>query len=147
MNLKNSKSSGIDRIDTYTIKLMVDDILPAVTHVVNLSIQQAVFPSLYKIAKVIPLYKKEDPHLTDNYRPISLLPVISKVFEKVAFKQVYNYFDKNKLLYKSQYGFRKKHSTELAGLEFNDKIVNANHYDDDKEISAQDVLQIIMMMI
>ena len=55
LGLKNSKSSGIDNIDTYIIKLMVDDILPAVTHIVNLSIQHATFPSKYKIAKVIPL--------------------------------------------------------------------------------------------
>ena len=83
-----------------------------------------IFPNSLKIAKISPIYKKEDPHLTDNYRPISLLPVISKVFEKAAFKQLYDYFNENKLLYKSQYGFRKKHSTELAGLEFNDKIIN-----------------------
>ena len=63
------------------------------------------------------------PHLTDNYRPISLLPVISKVFEKVVFFQLYDYLIKNKLLYVSQYGFRKLHSTELAALEFTDKIV------------------------
>jgi len=73
---------------------------------------------------VAPIFKKDDPHLTDNYRPISLLPVISKVFEKVVFRQVYDYFNDNNLLYKNQYGFRKKHSTELAGLEFHDKIVS-----------------------
>ncbi len=50
--------------------------------------------------------------------------MISKVFEKVVFRQVYDYFDENNLLYKNQYGFRKKHSTELAGLEFHDKIVS-----------------------
>ena len=55
LQLKNSKSSGVDNIDTYIIKLMVDDILPAVTHLVNLSIQQATFQSLYKMAKIIPL--------------------------------------------------------------------------------------------
>ena len=61
LSLKNSKSCGIDSIDTYILKLMVDDILPAVTHIVNLSVQQATFPSLYKVAKVIPLFKKDDP--------------------------------------------------------------------------------------
>ena len=58
LQLKNSKSSGVDNIDTYIIKLMVDDILPAVTHILNLSIQQATFPSLYKMAKIIPLYSR-----------------------------------------------------------------------------------------
>ena len=61
LGLKNSKSSGIDNINTYIIKLIVYDILPAVTHIVNLSIQQSVFPSQYKVAKIIPLLKKGGP--------------------------------------------------------------------------------------
>ena len=61
----------------------------------------------------------------DNYRPISLLPAISKVFEKVVFSQLYSYFDKNNLLYKSQYGFRKGHSCEFAAMEVTDKIFNS----------------------
>ena len=61
VELKNSKSCGVDNIDTYILKLMVDEVLPAVTHIVNLSIQQAVFPSRYKFAKVIPLLKRDDP--------------------------------------------------------------------------------------
>ena len=61
--------------------------------------------------------------LVDNYRPISLLPTISKVFEKCVFNQLYNYFQKHKLFYSSQYGFRKLHSTELACLELVDRIM------------------------
>ena len=75
-----------------------------------------------KIAKVIPLFKKDNRHILDNYRPISLLPAVSKVIEKVVFIQVYDYFDKNRLFYKNQYGFRKLHSTELASLEISDII-------------------------
>ena len=60
----------------------------------------------------------------DNYRPISLLPVISKVFEKIVFRQLYGYLVDNKLIYSSQYGFRTLHSTELAALEFSDRISN-----------------------
>ena len=62
LSLKNSKSCGVDNIDTFIIKLMVNEILPAVTHIVNLSIQQSAFPSLYKIAKIIPLLKKDDQY-------------------------------------------------------------------------------------
>ena len=65
----------------------------------------------------MPLYKNDDPHLVDNYRPISVLPAISKVFERVVINQLYDYMHKNKLLYVSQYGFRKIHSTELASVE------------------------------
>ena len=82
-----------------------------------------IFPERLKIAKVIPLHKKDDPYIFDNYRPISLLTSVSKVFEKVVFQQVYDYFHTNKLLYKSQYGFRADHSTELASLELCDRIL------------------------
>ena len=86
--LKNSKSSGIDYIDTYIVKLIVDEILPAVTHIVNLSIQNAVFPSLYKAAKVIPLHKKDDPLEAKNYRPVAILCILSKVIERAVFLQI-----------------------------------------------------------
>ena len=59
----------------------------------------------------------------DNYRPISLLTSTSKVFEKVVFTQLYDYFQKNSLFYPNQYGFRKLHSTEFAALELTDRIL------------------------
>ena len=92
------------------------------TIIINQSLAMGMFPDRLKIAKIKPIYKKDDPHLPDNYRPISLLPAISKVFEKVAYIQVYKYFTDNKLFYKSQYGFRQLHSTELAALEITDRI-------------------------
>ena len=124
MEIKSKSSFGHDGVSSILLKKISPEINEVLTCIINQSLMTGIFPNSLKIAKISPIYKKEDPHLTDNYRPISLLPVISKVFEKVAFKQVYDYFNKNNLLYKSQYGFRKKHSTELAGLEFNDKIVN-----------------------
>ena len=74
------------------------------------------------MAKAIPLYKKDDNKSFGNYRPISLLSPISKIFERVAFNQLYNHFTSNSLLYENQYGFRKYHSTELAALEIMDRI-------------------------
>ena len=67
-------------------------------------------------------YKKDDNKWFGNYRPISLLSSISKNFERVAFNQLYTYLTSNDLQYESQYGFRKHHSTELAALEFTDRI-------------------------
>ena len=122
--LKSKTSFGHDGLSSILLKRIASKIQHVLTTIINQSLMSGIFPSSLKIAKISPIYKKEDPHLTDNYRPISLLPVISKIFEKVAFKQVYDYFNENNLLYKSQYGFRKKHSTELAGLEFYDKIIN-----------------------
>ena len=121
--LKSKSSSGHDGLSSIQLKYISDDIITVLTHIINQSLCTGIFPSTLKIAKITPIYKKGDPHLTDNYRPISLLPVMSKIFEKVVFIQLYDYLIKNKLLYDSQYGFRKLHSTELAALEFTDKVM------------------------
>ena len=94
------------------------------TTIINQSLQTGIFPSSLKIAKVLPFYKKGDNQLFNNYRPISLLPVISKVFERAVFNQLYDYCTKNNIFYNSQYGFRKAHSTELACLEYIDKVLH-----------------------
>ncbi len=70
-----------------------------------------IFPDKLKIAKISPIHKREDDTLFTNYRPISLLPAISKISVKVIFKQLYEFFTQNKLFYNSQYGFRTEHST------------------------------------
>ena len=89
----------------------------------RLILNTGIFPDELKIAKVIPLFKKDDPKLLKNYRPISLLPTISKVVEKIIFIQLSTYFNENKLIFDNQYGFRPKHSTEYAALELVDRII------------------------
>ena len=69
-------------------------------------------------------FKKGDPRVFDNYRPISLLLAISKIFERIVFDQTHNHFTKNKLLYTIQYGFRKQHSTELATVKLVDRVMH-----------------------
>ncbi len=76
-----------------------------------------------KNCKVTPIYKKDDEVEFSNYRPISLLPAISKIFEKVIFTQTYEYFTNQKLFYKGQYDFRNEHSTEYAALEIVDRLM------------------------
>ena len=93
------------------------------THVINQSLCNGIFPDRLKIARVVPLLKKGDQHILDNYRPISLLPVVSKVFQKVVFYQFYQYVADNNITFTSQYGFRKLHSTELASLELADRFL------------------------
>ena len=105
------------------MKQIAPIIIPSITLIINQSLSTGIFPDKLKIAKIIPLFKKNDPHQFNNYRPISLLPAISKIFERAAYIQLYSYFDKNNLLYKSQYGFRTLHSTELAALEITDIIM------------------------
>ena len=121
-NLRPKSSTGCDNISTKLLKEIENVVSRPLSIIINQSLCTGIFPDKLKIAKVIPLYKKDDNKLFGNYRPISLLSSISKIFERVAFNQLYDYFSSNGLLYESQYGFRKLHSTELAALEFTDKI-------------------------
>ena len=122
--MKPKTSSGQDGISSALLKDINHITVNIITLIINQSLLTGICPDRLKIAKVVPIFKKDNPHITGNYRPISLLPVISKVLEKVVFDQLYNYLDKNNLLYKSQYGFRKGHSCELAAMEVTDKIFN-----------------------
>ena len=79
------------------------------------------------MAKIIPVYKSEDEADANNYRPISLLSNFNRIFEKVVYKRMINYIDKHDLLYSSQYGFRKGHSTQHGILDIvNDIQTNMN---------------------
>ena len=75
-----------------------------------------IFTNALKISKTIPLFKKRDASNISNYRPISLLPTISQVLERVIYKQLCDYFNNNNLLAEQQYGFHAHHSTELAAV-------------------------------
>ena len=88
--LKNS-SSGSDSISAKIVKCSIDIYLDTLTHIINLSLSQGVFPSQLKTAKVIPLYKSNDKQLIKNYRPVSLLSVFSKIFERIVYNSLYSF--------------------------------------------------------
>ena len=94
-------------------------------HVSNLSITQGVFPHELKVAKVIPFFKSNDPMVFSNYRPVSVLPLFSKIFERLMYNRLLSFVNKCKLLYEYQFGFRCGHSPELAPTCLVDKISNA----------------------
>ena len=123
-NLPPKSSSGCDGISSKLLKVIAPAIIKPLTLLINQVLNTGTFPDKLKIAKVIPIFKKGDPSLFENYRPISLLPAISKVLEKIIALQLSSYFEKNKLLFDNQYGFRPKHSTEHAALELIDRIIN-----------------------
>ena len=122
-DLPNKASCGFDNLSLKLIKSIKFDILDSLTLIINQSLMSGVFPDKLKLAKVIPLYKKGDSTITDNYRPNSLLPTLSKVLEKIAYNQLFAYFSNKELFYPSQYGFRRGHSTELAARELIDLII------------------------
>ena len=82
-NLKNTAAFGLDEIDTSTIKLVKWEVIPAVTHIINLSITTRKFPTAWKKTKVVPLHKKDDPLNPKNYRPVAIVPILSKILERV----------------------------------------------------------------
>ena len=120
--LDSKSSSGYDSISNILIKSIAEIISKPV--IINQCLKINIFPNQLKKAKVVPIFKSGDDTLFTNYRPISLLPSTSKVVERVIFNQLYAYFETNGLFYGSQYGFRKRHSTEFAALELVDKLLN-----------------------
>ena len=95
---------------------IIETIAPYLALIFNLCVDQGVFPDLMKYSKVIPLFKSGDSKDTNNYRPVSVLPVFSKVFEKVMLNQMLNHFNTNKILHDQQYGFTKGRCTTDAGV-------------------------------
>ena len=120
-----SNAQGYDRISTSLLKQIIHVIADPLAHIFNQSLQQGVFPDLFKIAKVNPIFKKGDSHEISNYRPISLLPSISKVLEKIVYNRLFDFLNTHNILNSNQYGFRKNHSTDQALIQIYDKITNA----------------------
>ena len=114
--LKNKSSYGHDEISNKTIKHAKNILIRPLTLIINQMLQTGEFPNDLKISRVKPLFKSGETSSFSNYRPISLLPSFSKIFEYVIFKQLYSYMDDNRLFSLEQYGFRIGHSTELAAL-------------------------------
>ena len=123
-NLKPKSSSGYDQISSKLLKEIGPIISQHLCLIINQSLCTGIFLDRLKLAKVIPLFKKGDKLLFENYRPISLLTAISKIFECVVFNQLYDHITKHNLSFVGQYGFRKRHSTEYAALELVDRISN-----------------------
>ena len=125
--LRNSKATGFDNIDTYILKLICDEVTPSITHIINLSIRSSKFPRIWKHSKVIPLLKPgaADQLSAKSYRPVALLPVVSKVLERVVFLQIVEYMESNRLFHPNHHGFRSLHSTTTAMLQLYDSWVEA----------------------
>ena len=119
-SLSNSASFGMDMIDTSTVKLISNDIVPALTHIINLSISSKTFPTSWKKAKIVPLHKKDDVLNPKNYRPVAILPIFSKVLERVIFNQVVTYLSENNLIHPNHHAYRPHHNTTTALLQMYD---------------------------
>ena len=121
-SLNNSKCEGFDGLCISPIKDTIHLIAAPLTHICDLSFSQGVFPDKLKTAKIFPIFKCDDSSLFSNYRPISILPCLSKVFEKLFYFRLSAFLEKFDILSPHQYGFRPHHSTTMAILEFVNNI-------------------------
>ena len=118
--VKTAKSFGIDNISSYFMKLALPYIENSLAFLFNTSIETSQFPDSWKVARITPIFKDGDNTEKSNYRPISVLPVISKLFEKLVFNQRYLYMKDNGLFTSDQSGFLRLYSTLSCLLKMSD---------------------------
>ena len=115
--LSTSRAVGVDDMPIFAIKGCFPVIAPHILHLINTSISTQTFPDAWKVATVTPVHKSGDSCIPGNFRPISILPVLSKILEKVVCLQLTSYLVTNHILFPFQYAYRPSHSTEDALLD------------------------------
>ena len=123
-NFQSKRSTGYDGLSMKLIKQIIYSIAAPLEYIFSKSLSNGTCPNLLKIAKVIPIYKKEEKDKVTNYRPISLLPSLSKILEKLVYKRLLSFLTINNILNQNQFGFRKNHSTDFAIIQLLDKITD-----------------------
>ena len=120
--LSTSKSCGPNSIPTHILKNNLELLIPPLKYLINLSFTEGCFPQLLKLAEVCPIFKKKDKNKCENYRPISLLSNLSKIFEQAMHTRIYEFLESHSIFSNLQFGFRKKYSTNHALLNIVEKI-------------------------
>ena len=120
-NRISSSTAGWDKFTKKILESITPNLLTCLTHIIHTSFVTGIVPSELKIAKVLPFFKAHDPFMLNNYRPISILPIISKIFERLVNKRITKFLNKFKLFNDYQISFRDNHSTDsaLAFLNYN----------------------------
>ena len=123
--LRNDCSTGQDKIPSKFLKLCVNEITSPICHIINTAIEENSFPQQWKISKITPIPKIDQPKEPSDYRPISILPILSKVYERILMHQIVSHLDEVKLLSQHQSGFRKGHCTVTTCMKIKDDIIKA----------------------
>ena len=118
-------AAGWDDLKSSMVKHVKDPITIPLVHICNRSFVTGIFSNERKTANVVPIHKSDDEMLFSNYRPVSVLPVFSKLLEKLVYNRLISHIKDNKLLYEYQFGFQKGKSTHLAIMMLVDKITEA----------------------
>jgi hypothetical protein len=122
---KNSCSPDIFGVTVVVLKHVADVIAVPLSHVLNVCLSEGYFPDVLKLSRTIPVFKKGDPESMNNYRPISIIPVLGKVFEALMREQLVCHFENNRLFSNAQHGFRRGRSTVTAVTQMIDYIIEA----------------------
>ena len=123
--LKRNKAAGYDDISSNIVIDAYDEIKQILFEICKKFIEKGEFPDLLKIAKVTPIFKSGDHTVVSNYRPISVLPVFSKILERIIYNKVNDFFTTNNLFYEKQFGFQKNKSTEHAILHLTNDVIKS----------------------
>ena len=111
-----NKKTGPNSIPPSFLRDFREELSKPISDIINISFNTGVYPDRIKLAKVVSIYKKGSKLIVDNYRPISLLSNMNKILEKLLYKRLQSFINKYKVLYKYQFGFREKHSTNIRTL-------------------------------
>lgn len=122
LTLNNNKATGPYSLPVFILKSLHDVISVPLEIIYNHSFATGTVPSQLKVAKVMPIFKKDSPLCVSNYRPISLLSIFNKILEKLVYQRLSNFFEKQSVIYDKQFGFRAQHSTAHALLLLTEKI-------------------------
>ena len=121
--LKTNKATGLDQINAKLLKDSTSTIASSLTKIFNASLLSQTFPDIWKNGKITPLFKSNDPTSPNNYRPITILPIISKIMERIVHRQVYKFLREHNLITSEQFGFRPNLSTNIALTRVTEEIL------------------------
>ncbi len=123
-SLKTNKATGLDQISAKLLKDSASTIASSLMKIFNASLFSQTFPDIWKKGKIIPLFKSNDPTSPNNYRPITILPILSKIMERIVHKQIYKYLQEHKLITSEQFGFHPYLSTNVALTRVTEEILS-----------------------
>ena len=122
-SLKTKKATGLDQISAKILKDSAPTIASSLTKIFNASLLSQTFPDVWKNGKIIPLFKANDPTAPNNYRPITILSILSKIMERIVHRQVYKYLREHNLITSERFGFRPNLSTNVALTRVTEEIL------------------------
>ena len=124
-HLNSNATVGFDNISIKLLKNCITIIAPVLVSIINYSFQNGIFPNLLKIARITHVFKCGDPNNMFDYRPISVLSALSKLFEKIIYKRLFSFCLNHKIIYDRQFGFMPKFNTTLAAIDALDNVTKS----------------------